>query len=257
MKKSIYLLSFFTVILLSCSKNQDLEFRILNNEIICLNNINIDSIKGNLDYSNKIYSQSRNIISYTIKNNSDKKYLLFFDDECMEFESYNKDEYSFWGSENARICLNLYSENTPLIKSSVRLFDRLSYEDNEREYDIYTSAYISDTLRQYRNRILGKSIVKNYNSNIILYPNETKRFKTVIYLPLNHSNYIGSLVNYFIIDDSIQSYKASIAIFNNLRETQKYLTEDLKKEIEENGYIIFDGILESNKVPVKLIPFEK
>ncbi len=250
------------VILCSCSNKPDLELKILNSEVLCLSNINVDSIYENLNYSNKIYSQSRNIISYTIKNNSNKKYLIVANDEYIETDgnyilkdNLYEDGYVFFDFGTGRFSFNIYKGDSLTPKGITRLFRGLHRTNNYDDYEVYTSKYIVDTMSFNRNLLLKKSNIKTFIP-FVIYPSEVKRFRTIVHLPLKHSNYFSSGVSYSIIDDTTKNYTAGISILNNSEKIKEYLTEDQKKEIEENGYTIFDGVLESNKVPVKLIPFE-
>lgn len=88
-------------------------------------------------------------------------------------------------------------------------------------------------------------------NSFIIYPNETKFFTTIINLPFR--NYKYNYIPWYTLIDKNKTYQAGLTLFNVAKETSKYLTPDLKKEIEENGYEIFDGVIQSNKVPVKMV----
>jgi hypothetical protein len=54
--------------------------------------------------------------------------------------------------------------------------------------------------------------------------------------------------------DISKKHKAQIMYIGNVKEIEdlKLLTDDLKKELKENDVEIFNGVIYSNKIPVRM-----
>lgn len=253
----------FAIIFLavSCKKESDLKITLLNNDIHSL-----ISYKFKDDYYKTNYdSLSKNIIKYSIKNNSSKKYFIVFD--CNSFETIEKHADINGNSiENNKlgISFNLYKNGK--LNNGKYISNNINY-DNTNANEYYTNPRNRYWISQdydievfKRKELLSKDenisarqakLIKN---SFILYPNQVKYFTTVVNLPIRAPS---EGVNWISKIDSTKKYDSNIILRSSIDEIKKYLTEDLKKEIQENGYEIFDGVTESNKVPVKVISMPK
>lgn len=83
--------------------------------------------------------------------------------------------------------------------------------------------------------------------SFILHPGETKYFTSIVNLPYRDDK------RWFSKTDKLKPNMGSISLKNDSIFTKSKITDDQKKEIKENGYVLFDGIIYSKKIPVKLI----
>ncbi|PIF30076.1 hypothetical protein CLU81_0470 [Flavobacterium sp. 9] len=95
----------------------------------------------------------------------------------------------------------------------------------------------------------SNSIRKN---SFVLYPNQSKYFQTIIYLPLKEANIYDNSISYFIFKNKIK-YDFNLIYISDSTQTKKSLPEFKLKELQENYVKIFHGKLFSNKIPVKFI----
>ncbi|CAA9203762.1 hypothetical protein FLA105534_04944 [Flavobacterium bizetiae] len=148
------------------------------------------------------------------------------------------------------IGFSLYKKDSILDGSSTRAenmcgngFELMKIE----ELDTIVSKFLR------KNRIFRKYQLEYVNDideslqGYFLQPGETKYFTSVINLPYRNSQMWFSNI------DKKKPNLGSLSLKNDSLFTNKRLSQDRKKEIKENGYVLFDGIIYSNKVPVKLI----
>lgn len=243
----------------SCNKKKnDLEIILLTNEIRCvdLKHKNNFEVNEKENFKNGIYdSLSKNFINYKIVNNSSKKYFLVLNEQSIdELESnfLNKKDVEFNG-----VFLNLYNNNS-ILNSQTTLTSGCYSHETELEYyksslyriNYIDSLFIDDVNKKklYKTKspsVLHREILDN---SFVIYPGESKYFTSLINLPLRR-NKIGLLTDI----NKIKPNLSSMSIVNNANYTKVKLSENQKKEIEENGYTIFDGIIHSNKIPVKMV----
>lgn len=267
MKKnpSIYLFPILIInlILLSCDKKiendnrkNDLVLKILNDSVKSVLIDNDSYYLRELNSNSNYNSQSLNIVNYSLKNNSKKKYFLVFNDEYFKshehhilsdnktisktdymdfdinFNIYNKDSLVF-GDFLWPISLRIESATNDFKKCKFKVDDYLTekQKQNKEKYDH-----------------------DFYKHSFIIYPNEIKYFTTFINLPIRSPSeefFWYSKLN------SKNKYFASIILANKKKTIINFLTKNQRKEINENDYTIFDGVIESNKVPVTIISMTK
>lgn len=243
----------------SCNKKEvGLELTLLTSEIRCVDLTfkNVFEINENKYFKKEIYdSLSKNIINYKVVNNSSKKYLIVLNEDNIDvLESQFLHET---GIEFNGIFLNLYNNNSILSSKTTLISGSNNYE-TELEYyksslyriNYIDSLFISDVIKKklYKTNypsVLNREILEN---SFIIYPGETKYFTSFVNLPLR-KNKIGLLTDV----NKTKPNLSSISIVNSAKYTKKKLSENQKREIEENGYEIFDGVIESNKVSVKMV----
>ncbi|MFC0077376.1 hypothetical protein ACFFLS_10020 [Flavobacterium procerum] len=81
----------------------------------------------------------------------------------------------------------------------------------------------------------------------VLHPGETKYLTSIINLPYrDNQKWISNT-------EKLKPNQGSVSLKNDSLFTKSKITEDQKREIKENGYVLFDGKIYSNRVPVKLI----
>ena len=200
----------------------------------------------------KYDSLSKNILHYKITNISDKKYFIMLNENNLGTverdlyrEALGKKDYAY-----NSIGFSMYKKDSILDGSSTRAknmcgngFELMKIE----ELDTIVSKFLR------KNRIFRKYKLEYINDideslqGYFLQPGETKYFTSVINLPYRNSQMWFSNI------DKKKPNLGSLSLKNDSVFTNKRLSQDRKKEIKENGYVLFDGIIYSNKVPVKLI----
>lgn len=104
-----------------------------------------------------------------------------------------------------------------------------------------------------KNRIFRKYQLEYVNDideslqGYFLQPGETKYFTSVINLPYRNNQ------KWFSNIDKKKPNLGSLSLKSDSSFINRRLSQDRKREIKENGYIVFDGTIYSKKVPVKLI----
>lgn len=258
--KKILLVLIIYLFLSGCNQSNntiDLELTLLNDSVHCLTGLSFDNndyfqYLEQEDYRNK----SRNIIKYKLENKSSSKYLIVLNNRDFQV----LDERNYLGHpmpQNNNISFNIYSKDSVDGRQYQlgHVYDpRNTFHEFKKHLDFNDSIFMDD-LRKKQHIKYGYSdkwyanINKNY---ILINPGETKYFTTVINLPLRSP---FDNLKWMTIIDSKKEYMAGIALTNNAEEIIKYLNEDTLLEIKENGYRVFDGVIRSNKIPVKLVAY--
>ena len=226
------------------SLKNDLEFELLNDEINFIQ-VNPEQLKSEIVvYSDEQREKALNRIDFKITNVSDKKYVIFLDYKKIEsFAGIYKNEF-----EN-KLDLNLGDLNVLLnidYDMTQNKIGTSNFKDdcNEKNLKILSNEF-SDKYINY-----GESL---FNENLItLQPNESRIFRSVVYLPiLNDSN--NSLIGdySFIFLDSKKEYDFRLGFKQDKKMILDFLNKDQLKELNKNGYEVFHGILISNSVKLK------
>lgn len=253
MKKIIYL-SFFLVILFSCQKNKkELKMELLTNEIVCVESIKKDDFSEFFYKPNKEYdSLSKNILHYKITNISNKKYFIMLNENnvgTVERDFYSEALGRKKNSLNS-IDFSMYKNNSVLDGNSTKVknmcgngFELMKV----KELDGIINDFLTKNRINKKCKIEYLNDVDNSLQGYFLQPGETKYFTSIINLPYrDNQKWVTNI-------DSIKPNLGSISLRNDSIYTKSRISENRKIEIKENGYVLFDGILYSNKVPVKLI----
>lgn len=247
---AIFLFLFFV----SCNHHAtELELLIVNKEVVCVDNVDPktnEEIHHILDDS--IYGAiSKNILTFKLRNNSDKKYFIVLNEDNLttlendlRWKIKTRDKIKFYN----QLAFNLYNDST-IVNGKSNLFVGLIVKNVEGCFDEELK-FVKDEKKLYTQKITidFKEVLEN---GFVLYPNETAYFTSIVNLPirLNRENW-QSLINK-------KTNYASLTLVNHREKTEKMLSENQRKEIEENGYVIFDGIVESNKIPIRMISMHK
>ncbi len=260
-----FILCFLPFIFTSCKNNQADLVLTLENDTIKILDLKYKT-SNELDYKRHLYNldtnyleKSSNIIRYKIKNNSKKKYLLKVNYRDIASEelinSYPDEKNHLY--RNYELFFNLLNNNL-IVDSDFNYINHKFY--NENPYSkVFKSQYVIDSINlKYLNEVHSykKNLIFDiFRESIVIYPNETKYFSSLINLPIRNPYDRYNAYSLIKENDDVK-YECELKLVHFLHDANKNLTKEDKKEIEENGYTIFDGVLESNKVPVKLIPFE-
>lgn len=258
MKKIIYL-SFFLLIVISCTKNKkDLKLELLTSKIVCVEDIEKKDFLETFYIPNKKYdSLSKNILNYKITNISDKKYYIMLNENSigtLERDFYNEALGKKKSTILNTIAFSMYKNDSILDGNSTKV-ENMCGNDYEfiktRELDTIVDRFL------VKNRINKKYKLKDIDQideslqGFFLQPGETKYFTSIINLPYRNKQ------KWFSNIDNKKPNLGSLSLQNDSIFTEKIISQNRKKEIKENGYVLFDGIIYSNKIPVKLITIKK
>jgi hypothetical protein len=250
-----FIISFLFFILCGCenfNKNKiavdfadDLKLELLNEEVYYLN---FDSIYNNelkATYNDGQREKSINRIDFRITNLSKKNYVLFLDyNSIQEFGGYYKPD--------SKSDLNLvYSKLNFLIESESDNF--VNKDSNGFNYNDCQIKNIEQKSKCLFEKY-GQSKFQLYNENlIVLHPNETRTFRSVISLPIlvdDENSLLGEYKTFFL--NSKLGYKFRLAISQDKNVLLNQLLEKSQiQEIATNNQEVFDGILISNAVSLK------
>ncbi|MBF7092883.1 hypothetical protein IUY40_15210 [Flavobacterium sp. ALJ2] len=252
--KNNFFLIFLTLTLFSCTKNKkDLEIELLTNKVICVDNLErFDFIETRYEPNKDYDSLSKNILQYRITNNSDKKYFIMFNENSigtLERDLYREGIGKKNFSPLNSLDFSLYKNDSVLDGSSTRA-EMLSCTSSIFETK-QTDSLIDNFLKKNKlNKTYALEQIDFPDGSLqgfVLHPEETKYFTSILNLPYrDNQKWISNI-------DKRKPNQGSISLKNDSTFTKSILTENQKKEIKENGYVLFDGKIYSNRVPVKLI----
>lgn len=249
---------FFLLSFIACTtkkEKSDIKIDLLNSEVVCVSNVNKQDFLEVYYVPNKIYDGlSKNVLHYKITNVSDKKYFIMLNENFLgteERDLYNEALGKKKLIQNS-IGFNLY-KNKEILDGSTTKIENMCGNDYEfmklQELDTIIKKFlIKNRLPQkykLRNIVPLNDSLKSY----FLQPGETKYFTSVISLPYrDDQKWISNIENK-------KPNFANISLRNDSVSTNKIISKNVKREIKENGYVLFDGVVFSNKIPVKLITF--
>lgn len=272
MKKTLFMI--LTFLLISCFNNKedlkkdlsnnnedDLKIVLLTNEVVCVKDIELDDYEiyyGSL-HSSLYDSLSLNILNYKLINNSNKKYFIVLNEnfvDVMENDFFlQKMIKNRIGTRNG-ISFNLYKDDSLMNgRTTLKAYNvngtELEYYKSKRYKEIYMDSVFIDNVTKrklYRTKYPSLFFRDVLDNSFVIHPGETKYFTSIVNLPLRKDN-----VNWITDMSETIPNLASFTLVNISEKTESMLSENQIKGIKENGYTIFDGVIESNKVPVKMI----
>ncbi|UWY28128.1 hypothetical protein N4T20_20695 [Flavobacterium sp. TR2] len=253
MKKIIYLniiiFSFF-----SCTKKQkDLKIELLTNEIVCVDNLkSFDYIETRYQPNKEYDSLSKNILHYRIINNSDKKYFIMFNENSigtLERDLYNEAIGKKDLSPLNSLDFSLYKNNSVLDGCSTKIENAcgtmVDFEIKRGEFLI--NKYLEENKLERMYALKRVDLPNELLQSFVLHPGEIKYFTSIVNLPYRNDK------KWFSNVGKLKPNEGSISLKNDSIFTKSKITDDQKKEIKENGYVLFNDKIYSNRVPVKLI----
>jgi hypothetical protein len=236
--------TFFMLLLFSCrnaKKEGGLKMEILNAEINSRGNIKKANLRNVIRFDNYIYdSLPVNRINVKITNSGTKTYVLFLDKNLDELGATNIKETVFKGAKIVEPTL-----------SHLLQFTMLGYESrkgqNKTDRDSLEQEFNMNFLKEQIDR--GKIRFQSKMNYVIVHPGEARFFTYYKTLP-QFSQYSFYYMYKF---NSSEKYSFQLSLENDAKLSKEYLTANQLKEIEDNGYTVFDGVVSSNKVPIKFI----
>lgn len=246
MKRFIYALLICVVCFSFSGKNEDLVLEILNPEILSRGNILDKNIRDVTRFDNYIYdSIPVNKINFKLTNTGTKKYVLFINKDFDKAESFS--------AENLKI--NIFKEKELFHPTALGF--ALNLTTKGFEYRKFINELEGDSLRQEFNRNYLKEGISSDNLEfqknadyVVIHPGETRFFMYYKTMPI----FLENTDSYYMYKfNSNENYYFQMSLKNNSKELQKRITSNQAKEIQENGYTLFDGIIRSNKVPINFV----
>ncbi|MFH7012396.1 hypothetical protein ACHRV5_11015 [Flavobacterium sp. FlaQc-52] len=239
--RNISLILFLTI--MSCSTDKKVVTLRIENEQIYF----VDSTNTVMNYnynSSESRSKSENIITYVISNETDKKLLFIIDKKI--YPSVEK-ELTISGSTYFVIkdkVGEIKKYNMPLVS-----FDR----------EVNSNKIYSDSIKNnYYNKIGVENknidyVANLFENSIIIGPGERKTFKAIVNFPIiseiNSKQGINPLYYRGLKDaENFQIYYSC-----NAKSLMSCLPKYVRNELNDNEVEIFEGIIESNEVPLKLV----
>ncbi|KFF06419.1 hypothetical protein [Flavobacterium reichenbachii] len=253
MKKSLSLISLI-LILISCNKNEkDLKIELLTNEIICVDNLkSFDFIQTRYQPNKEYDSLSKNILHYRITNNSDKKYFIMFNENSigtLERDLYREGLGKKDISPLNSLDFSLYKNDSILDGRSTRaeMFNCVSPIFETKQRDSLIDNFLKKNKLEKTHALKEIDFPDQSLHGFVIHPGETKYFTSIVNLPYRNGQ------KWFSNVDKLKPNEGSISLKNDSIFTKSKITQDQKKEIKENRYVLFNGKIYSNRVPVKLV----
>ncbi|THD29697.1 MAG: hypothetical protein DI588_18435 [Flavobacterium johnsoniae] len=229
MKKTSTLLLF--LFLISCNSKKGLELEIINKQIYSYEKKEIK-----FDNNDSIYlKKSKNIILYKLTNYDNKSY--YFNRYLNSKMPLGKD---YLWLDNAYMIFLDEKDNRITIKDHIRERSECDLLDDDRKKAILKGL-------DYPEYELSRFYYDQ--ANFVIHPYETLYFEWYVNLPY------GNPLQYLSINiEKNKEYFAKIFIYSDTTNYKKNLSRTDLKIINENGYDIYHGIIESkNKVPIKIV----
>ncbi len=224
--------------LVSCINPEDKELEIeLLNKKFYTSHINEDFSKS--------LKKVDNIVRFRIKNNTDKNYLLnlyCFNDFRKGCSNQNSFPQEYCGLDMNNLIIREIKKKKPLKvveffgDEPIVIIKNESFTDSIINNKLNLMGY-TDEKWNYSNRHLSNNI-------IYIKAREIKYFETYLSLPISKENsqYIRPLIS--------EDYEAFLFFNSDSTDVKKYLNWYQVKNIIDNKYIFYHGLLESNSIPV-------
>lgn len=178
------------------------------------------------------------------------------------------------GNKTYVLCLNKNFDNVelPTTRENIKT---IIYQNDKVLEPIYFGSAVSWTMdayimRKWMNEVYADSLRSELNEKylhtkiefdqieferefnyVVIHPKESKFFTFYKTLPYFLEDNFETRYKYSFKEN--EKYYFQVSLKNDAQRLTKYLNENQKKEIEQNGYSIFDGIIKSNKIPIKFI----
>jgi hypothetical protein len=249
--KNIILTSLICLILFPCcTKKEDLTLEVLNNKIISRSDVNKKNVFNAIHSNNYLYdSITVSKIDIRITNNGTKKYVFFIGKVFDDTENYRPEN----------ICFNIFKENEDFKPNRLEgssphnLKDFYYRKDSNQSERILLKKELNEVYLKEKIS-LEKIDFQDNMSFVVIHPGESKFFSYYKTLPVYQDDY-GSY--YYYKFNPNEAFYFQISLKHHNETSEEYFTTNQRKEIEANGYTIFNGVLNSNKVPIEFVDINK
>ena len=261
-----------SIFFISCTSkkqlvNKDISLELLNNEVYYTfidSNLLLNNEKKYYEDLKKYNEEERekayNLLTFKIVNNSDKKYLFIVNTEKFWFignsnlfkKNLNIDKkVSIYNmcmlidnkENNKNEIQTSFRENELLKNDSIKIYSKI--------FEKITKKIDNNNYSEFSNKSMDVYGGNHYKNSFVIYPGEYKIFKTKLCLPIYEEKDKNLNLNALIIPPQ-NSYEFSLGICQKKDFIWNSLLDYQKKEIKDNHFEIFDGVLVSNKVPLKM-----
>ena len=213
---------------------------------------NFTNIRG---YTKEERLKACNVLTFKLTNNSNKKYYFVLDTNEMDFFQ-SRSEFLKKGQPKDSISIRrmcyLIDDITSIDKMITTCYNsELKFQNDS--LNIYITKYMQIEGKINRDNYQYFADEASVNHSFVIYPGEYKIFRKKLFLPIDLEKDKNHFLSFSALILSPQyQYDFSLAISANKKDIWKSLHDYQRKEIEDNGYEIFDGTILSNKVPLKL-----
>lgn len=186
--------------------------------------------------------ESTNVVKFRLANNTEKKYLFLIRDKRL--------------NEIAGIKINIYDGDTLLNANEPLITPATDESERERIYAyVDYEFYLQDREVQDREKLVGRRSnelsLKYMFQSVTLHPGETQTITTLLSLPFLKENKLLSFIDPLYYElKSGKKYTFSITYQIDAKALKKELSPEQLKELEENEVEIFEGKLETERIPI-------
>lgn len=240
-------------LLLCCSlsircqnQNKDLKIEVLNSNINSGSDIQRSNLQDLVTFDNYIYDNLPvNKINLKLTNTGNKTYVLFIKKDLDKVENLAPENVSFQVFANDK---KVDPEYLGLpVQLTTKGFEMRKFT-NETQNDSIKLELNKNYLKE--DISLDKIRFQREMNYVVIHPGETKFFSYYKTLPVFLER-LSSYYAYPFKKDGI--YEFQMTLSNDPKYLKKFISINQMKEIEANGYMLFDGVIASNRIPIKFI----
>ena len=223
------------IILSSCAEenNKNIQIEIINKNIVSY---------GYKDecYDKNYHNNAGVIITYKITNYENSTFYFNLDSDGPLGRNSN---------EGFRDYRNLSTLILSDEKGKIVHFSPKEILPSKETNDLITYQIHSDEIRKnstelsYHNNGFKREALEK--ANFIIHPNETLYFEFYLTLPMTENSLVGFIKG--------ENYFASIELVSDSSNYKNVLSRPEIETIKKNNYKIFQGRLQSNKIPIKIL----
>lgn len=229
------------LITIACQKKGEVTLQLHNKEI---HYVVLEDMQRR--YVNEERQRSETIMNYTLKNTTDKKLLFVFDKKELAPSLGISPDTSFYGYMGFTI-----ADHTDKIRKFWVISPLWAENGDLQGCELYQLQKMQNFYLKQGIESKDAQLIDDFiNNSIVLYPGETRTFKTILSLPLIWEidrRTETPLLRYY---DLKETDNFQLFYFCKAAEMKSRLPKYLKDELDRNEIEIFDGKLEA--APIKL-----
>lgn len=257
----IFSIGTILILFFSCQNKQqekpDLTIHIENKQLHYVGNPTSD-YNCNIEMENKYRFYANNIVVIKFTNNSNKPILYHFNSSLFSHYYSKNCETSMYDEQGGSVQPR-YKYSFDLIGPGVICKENRHFslsDDSLRVVQKYFAARIlldslkvNEYLTSKNKEQIGVNMWSDDIQWKVIYPNQTQYYLQPICLPL--TDYRRNLsYDFFKLDNKKEVY-AQLTL-TNVKSDTVGLPAQILMELKANKYVIFDGTIKSNKVPVQM-----
>jgi hypothetical protein len=232
---------FFIILLAGCNKSKgEIEINLLSKKITY--SCDFDSINLRRFQNEKQRELSSNVVKLKFKNNTDKKLLFLIK---------GRELYKIQGLK-----INIYENNELILATdpSIHIAFNSDLERNAfRYYSEYDTYFFEKESSEYSK--LGIDFndlsISYLSQSVVLHPGEYCTISSILLFPyLKEDNLFNFREPVYFDLKEHKDYKFSITYKMDSKKLLSQLTVEQKKELKDNNIEIFNGEVETERIPV-------